>query len=93
MSGNMSLMYNDEDSHGNVTQDSDASYIELIKESLQFIYHFLGSQECPIIDSGPLWNDRGRKYLCEANNIIPPPYEYNEHIMGEYSSECSRGGG
>ena len=39
---------------------SDASSIELLKESVQFIYNFSGSQECPIVDSGPLWNDRGK---------------------------------
>ena len=47
---------------------SDASSIELLKESVQFIYNFSGSQECPIVDSGPLWNDRGRKWLCEADH-------------------------
>ena len=47
---------------------SDASSIELLKESVQFIYNFSGSQECPIVDSGPLWNDRGRKWLSEADH-------------------------
>ena len=46
---------------------SDAFKIEFVGDkSLQFIYNFSGSPECPIVDSGPLWDDRGRAMLFEA---------------------------